>query len=236
MFKKSSNGSSNSSNFQNEQLESALIDRFASATDINQVIVTPEEVLRFNLPTRDYLCPKSANIYDIEFTRFRVRDFSAVPKASKKPQPPNAENMHPPVLIDISRPPDYVESEEEKADPTNGRFVRYHLHKEFLNLKTLGAQITFKVGGKRVAKHFRMIERHYFKDKLIKSFDFNFGAALIPNSENSIEHIYEMPKLPDKIKRQMVELPWETKSDSFYFVEGRLIMHNKAEYSYNFEG
>jgi protein unc-119 len=28
----------------------------------------------------------------------------------------------------------------------------------------------------------------------------------------------------------MIESPFETKSDSFYFVNGNLIMHNKASY------
>ena len=214
-------------------LEDQLIQRFSAATDISEVTITPEEILQIQTPTKNYLCPKSANQFDIEFTRFRVRDFTNQPKPTKNSKSSKStEILHPPILIDIQKPENYVESEEERNDPANGRFVRYHLHKEFLNLKTLGAQITFTVGGKKVAKHFRMIERHYFKDKLIKSFDFNFGAALIPNSENSIEHIYEMPKLSDKIKKQMIESPWETKSDSFYFVEGRLVMHNKAEYNY----
>lgn len=30
----------------------------------------------------------------------------------------------------------------------------------------------------------------------------------------------------------MIENPFETKSDSFYFVDGKLIMHNKASYKY----
>lgn len=30
----------------------------------------------------------------------------------------------------------------------------------------------------------------------------------------------------------MIACPWETKSDSIYFVNGKLIMHTKAEYSY----
>ena len=29
---------------------------------------------------------------------------------------------------------------------------------------------------------------------------------------------------------EMIENPFETKSDSFYFVDGKLIMHNKASY------
>ena len=30
----------------------------------------------------------------------------------------------------------------------------------------------------------------------------------------------------------MMDAPWETRSDSFYFVQGKLIMHNKSEYNY----
>lgn len=33
--------------------------------------------------------------------------------------------------------------------------------------------------------------------------------------------------------RQMVSHPYETRSDSFYFVDNKLIMHNKADYAYN---
>ena len=32
------------------------------------------------------------------------------------------------------------------------------------------------------------------------------------------------------IVTEMIENPFETKSDSFYFVDGKLIMHNKASY------
>ena len=31
----------------------------------------------------------------------------------------------------------------------------------------------------------------------------------------------------------MINSPWETRSDSFYFVDGIIIMHNKAEYNYS---
>ena len=31
----------------------------------------------------------------------------------------------------------------------------------------------------------------------------------------------------------MIARPYETKSDSFYFVSDTLIMHNKAEYDYS---
>ena len=33
--------------------------------------------------------------------------------------------------------------------------------------------------------------------------------------------------------QEMVDCPYDTRSDSFYFVEDKLIMHNKADYAYN---
>lgn len=33
--------------------------------------------------------------------------------------------------------------------------------------------------------------------------------------------------------QEMIEHPFETKSDSFYFVDNKLVMHNKADYAYN---
>lgn len=45
---------------------------------------------------------------------------------------------------------------------------------------------------------FRMIERHYFRDVLIKSFDFDFGFV-IPNTTNTWESVYTMPTLPEEL-------------------------------------
>lgn len=33
--------------------------------------------------------------------------------------------------------------------------------------------------------------------------------------------------------REMILRPYETQSDSFYFVDNKLVMHNKADYSYS---
>ena len=59
--------------------------------------------------------------------------------------------------------------------------------------KLCSFSVEFTVGDKPVSK-FRMIERHFFRDKLLKSFDFEFGFC-IPNSKNTVEHIYEFPEL-----------------------------------------
>ena len=58
----------------------------------------------------------------------------------------------------------------------------------------------------------------------------------MPNSINEWETIYEIPELDPELKQKMIDFPWETRSDSFYFVEGKMIIHNKAIYNYsNFE-
>ena len=110
-------------------------------------------------------------------------------------------------------------------------FSRYIFEPWFLKLKTVGATVEFKVGSEQVSD-FRMIERHYFRDTLLKSFDFMFGFCM-PDSINTCEHIYDFPELSQELVQAMIDNPYETKSDSFYFVDNKLIMHNKADYSYN---
>ena len=78
-----------------------------------------------------------------------------------------------------------------------------------------------------------MIERHYFKNRLVKSYDFTFGFC-IPESTNTWEAVYDNdPPLEDNLIKEMVKYPYETCSDSFYFVGNELIMHNKAKYKYS---
>uniref|UniRef100_A0A3B1KLQ5 Unc-119 lipid binding chaperone B n=1 Tax=Astyanax mexicanus TaxID=7994 RepID=A0A3B1KLQ5_ASTMX len=158
--------------------------------------ITPEEVLGLRAVTRDYLCKPEDNVYNIDFTRFKIRDLETST-----------------VLFEIAKPPhcDLDEEDEENVDvdTSAGRFVRYQFTPAFLKLRTVGATVEFTVGDRPV-NNFRMIERHYFKDRLLKNFDFDFGFC-IPNSRNTCEHIYEFPQLPEDLIRQMVEHPYETR-------------------------
>lgn len=85
--------------------------------------------------------------------------------------------------------------------------------------------------GDRPLQSFRMIERHYFRDELIKSYDFNFGFV-IPNSTNTWDAVYQIPALPPSLIDAMIKHPYECKSDSFYFVGDELVMHHKVSYKY----
>ena len=69
--------------------------------------------------------------------------------------------------------------------------------KKFSDISHIYCSVEFTIGDKPVQK-FRMIEKHYFRDCLLKCFDFEFGFV-IPNSKNTMEHIYELPQLSDDI-------------------------------------
>ncbi|GAB6028779.1 hypothetical protein CHUAL_004594 [Chamberlinius hualienensis] len=147
--------------------------------------ITPDDVLRLPKITENYLCSPEANVYEIDFTRFKIRDMESGT-----------------VLFEIAKPPppdndDEVEDDPDDIDPNAGRFVRYQFTPQFLKLKTVGATVEFTVGNKAVNK-FRMIERHFFREKPLKTFDFEFGFC-IPNSKNTCEHIYEFPTLSPEL-------------------------------------
>ncbi|CAL8096532.1 unnamed protein product [Calicophoron daubneyi] len=180
--------------------------------------IHPEDVLKLSKPTIRYLCHISKNTYNIQFVSFCLRDLESKTILFEVHRPASVKE------IDIP-----VTSGDRDLDDVS-RCVRYQFPPSFLRLKTVGAEVRFSVGSLPI-KEFRMIERHYFKDKLLKSFDFNFGFV-IPDSVNSVEHIYELPKLPEKTIQEMVDTPFGTQSDSFYFVDGNLVMHNKAVYAY----
>ncbi|EDQ88137.1 uncharacterized protein MONBRDRAFT_33044 [Monosiga brevicollis MX1] len=176
--------------------------------------ITPSDVINLKAPTTQYLCKTTDNKFGIEFTAFKLRDLD--------------RGL---ILFEIAKPDDAPYEPPSEDDDDSGRFVDYRFTPDFLRLRTVGATVTFRVGDEPVP-NFRMIERHFFRNKLLKSFDFDFGFC-IPASNNTCEHIYQFPTLTEAEIEDMIASPGETKSDSFYFVDGKLVMHNRAVYSYD---
>ncbi|CAL8271903.1 unnamed protein product [Lota lota] len=174
--------------------------------------VTPQHVLRLKGYTKEYLCSPADNIYNINFSRFKIRELQSGA-----------------VILDIKKHCPTEIKDVLEVDP--GRFIQYHFSPAFLDLKEIGATLEFTVGG-RAVNRFRLIERHFFRDLLLKTFDFEIGYC-IPFSRNTCEHIYSLPDLDPSTIEEMVASPFETRSDSFYFANNQLIMHHKAEYSFN---
>lgn len=91
--------------------------------------ITPEDVLKLMKITDGFLCSNN-NEYQIEFTRFKIRDLETDT-----------------TLFDISKDPSNIPETNESTDPDkpqeasedSGRFVRYLFSASFLKLKHVGA-------------------------------------------------------------------------------------------------
>jgi protein unc-119 len=91
--------------------------------------ITPDDVLKLTKITDGFLCSNN-NEYQIEFTRFKIRDLESDT-----------------TLFDISKDPTAnVPETNESSDPQqdsssedSGRFVRYLFSSSFLKLKHVGA-------------------------------------------------------------------------------------------------
>ena len=68
--------------------------------------------------------------------------------------------------------------------------------------RTCACRLVFSVGEKPM-ENFRMIERHYHDDTLVRSYDFDFGFC-IPMSKNSWEALYPLPVLEKEQIQRMV--------------------------------
>lgn len=65
-------------------------------------------------------------------------------------------------------------------DDPKTRVIKYHLGPDFLRLNTVGLTLRFSNGPEPI-NEMLMIERHYFRGKVIRSYEFKFGFV-IPNS------------------------------------------------------
>ncbi|CAK9037734.1 Protein unc-119 homolog B (Protein unc-119 homolog 1) [Durusdinium trenchii] len=181
----------------------------------DSVPITPDYVNLFTGPATGFLCSLDSNVYQLQFLDFKIRSLDEGNEkmlfdlaAGSMPSPP---------------PPDIGEDA--------CRFIRYHFGPELLEINTIGTTLEF-VNGPYEVHQFRMIERHYFRDQLITSYDFTMPFVM-PNSRNTWEMIYTKPLLSEEWKEALRSAPWEARSDSFYFVQDQLIMHNRAEYNYS---
>jgi hypothetical protein len=105
----------------------------------------------------------------------------------------NYPHFHPPGQ-QVSRDPNVVIPHNLPPEMEDAvRSVSYEFDRQFLTLGTVRTLLEFKVGQQPLA-NFRMIERHFFKGRLVRSYDFTFGFV-IPGSTNSWEAIYQVPKL-----------------------------------------
>ena len=117
----------------------------------------------------------SDDTFKIKFGAFRIRDL-----ISKI------------VLVDVRETDLDQDNINDDMDPST-RLLRYHFGPDFLELKTVGLQVEFSIGDKPVP-NLTMIERHYFRGKVIKSYEQKIGFCM-PGTTNTLEMIYDLPEL-----------------------------------------
>ena len=76
-----------------------------------------------------------------------------------------------------------------------------------------------------------LVEKHFFKGNLIKTYDFQFGF-MIPGTENQWETIYDLPQFTEEQKMELITSPNEVTSDSYFFVGNELVIHERCRYNY----
>jgi len=141
---------------------------------MESLAASPDHIRTLSAPTERFLCALKDNTFDIKFGAFRIRDMISGY-----------------TLIDV-REGDLDTAITEEMDPST-RLLKYHFGPQFLNLTTIGLQVEFKIGDLPVP-NLMMIERHYFRGKCIKSYEFKFGFCM-PNTTNTLEMIYDLPEL-----------------------------------------
>ncbi|KAM3137838.1 hypothetical protein pb186bvf_010081 [Paramecium bursaria] len=165
-------------------------------------LITPEIVREFKVPQKNFLCPPTK---EIKFTRFVIRD----------------------VDTDFT----LFEFNTDKNDDIQQEVISYQFEPEYFDIKAIGTTKVFTTGPKPL-KNLIMIENFYFKDRIIKQYEFRFPFC-IPDSTNSWESIYDLPALGENLKSQMILNPWETRSDTFLFIDNVFSLHMRAEYDYS---
>jgi hypothetical protein len=173
-----------------------------------ETIYSKDDILALKTPTESFLVKLEDNIYGIRFKAFKLRDCDT------------NEVFHQFTAEDIYEL-DYFADHE----------LEYQFPNKILKSKTIGSSLTLVVGPQLV-KNLDLIERHYIDNQLVGNYVFNFPVFL-PNSENNIEFIYNVPMLnEDTQKRLDSGDDIEARSDTFILVDNKLVIHRRAKYVY----
>lgn len=170
--------------------------------------ITIDQVKAMNSPCDSFLVELKDNIYGIRFCGFRIRDTDT------------KEIFH-----------EFKTDNIFQLDYFASNLLEYEFPSRMLKANNIGTDLNFVVGDKPV-KNLDFIERHYIGGKLIKSFEFKF-PFFMPNSNNSIEFMYSLPKFEDSVTDKISKgQSIDATSDTFVFVEGKLTIHRRAKYEY----
>ncbi len=179
-----------------------------------------EYVKNLQSPSQNFLCKLKANKYSLQFLQLIIKN----PETNKVFFSQNMDKHENSDLIinDEDYPTEILKAFDEM------RMRNYTFSKEFFECELMSVTLQFKVGEQEV-KNMSLVENHYFKKKRIAQYNFDFPFCA-PNSINTWEYIYNMPKMNKEDIKEIVEFGEKTSSDTFFFVGDKMILHNKSEY------
>ncbi len=171
-------------------------------------------------PTDKLLCTLADNTY-IRFGEYKVCDYDS-----------RHVLLH--VTAEVNNMNDFYarQMEENGTLTVDMRTLKHDFPRAFFSLRNLELNLEFSnVNGDQPLQQLTLIEKHFFRGEILNEYEFNFPFC-VPNSTNQWQYVYELPQLSAEKQQEMIEAPYETQSDSFFFAEGKLIVHNKAAYRY----
>ena len=170
---------------------------------------TEEQALKMDKPADKFLIELKDNVYGIRFNGFKLRDIQTDKVYHEYyPKDPYELDYFADHLLDYPFPNDILKGQKHLGT--------------FLKL----------VVGEQVVKNLVLLERHYIGGKLAANFRFQF-PMFIPKSENTVEFIYDVPKLAPEVEEKLKKgEDIHAASDTFVFVDGKLNVHRRAKYTY----
>ena len=171
---------------------------------------TEEQALKLDKPLDDFLVKLQDNTYGVKFNGFRLKDVES------------QKVFH-----------EYYPKDEYELDYFADHMLDYPFPNDILKgQKHLATKLNIVIVGDQMVKNLILLERHYIEGKLAANFRFPF-KLLPPKSKNEVEFIYIIPKLSDEIEEKLKKgEDVHGASDTFVFVDGKLIIHRRAKYTY----
>ena len=171
---------------------------------------TEQQALQLEKPLDKFLVKLEDNTFGVKFNGFRLKD-----KQTDKV-------YH-----------EYYPKDEYELDYFADHLLDYPFPNDILKgQKQLGTKLNIAIVGDKPVKNLVLLERHYIGGKLAANFRFPF-AMFPPKSKNEVEFIYSIPKLSDEVEEKLKKgEDIHGASDTFVFVEGKLIIHRRAQYTY----
>lgn len=181
---------------------------------------TLENARALDKPTSRILCTLADNKY-IRFGEYSIVDYDSRTTLLSVSRTENK------MMDDFAR-----QREEDGSLTLDMRVLKHEFPRAFFQLRNLELNLEFSnVYEDKPLQQLTLVEKHFFRGELLQSFEFSFPFCM-PNSTNTWQYVYELPQLSPEKQQEMIDAPFETQSDSFFFAEGRLIVHNKAAYKY----